>query len=83
MAFTRANLICIVKSGGTGTGLWFYDSGSDGLTAVETNGYMDAADDVMLTGDVLIASMSNQTSIYKVTRTSGDIALGSPLAVTS
>lgn len=74
-----------IISNSSGNNNVFMYSTADAAATVEANGYFDASklENLAVTDDVLIAFMgSNVVKFYKITRTDGDIALSTGLAIT-
>lgn len=83
MSFDRSNFDPGSR-GGHGPNIATYKS-SDTLTAIEADGYFDAASTELETGDLLYAYSTDPSDgggkLYEVTQTSGDIALSAGTAI--
>lgn len=78
MAFDRSNFNPGSR-GGKGPKLAAYDAGADDPSTVEADGYFDDVSTELETGDLLFVDYTEPSAdtakVYRVTKTTGDIAL--------
>ncbi len=84
MALNSDNLNPGGSPASPGPTVWTYIS-SDTVAAIETDGYFDAVDDLMTTGDFLLAHSTATTGggqkIYLLTVTANDVALSTGTSI--
>ena len=79
MALNESNFdVC--GSGSKGSVRIHTYSTTDAIATVEGANYFDALEDVLQTGDVIYAHMSDGNKFYKVTNTAGVITLPTEIA---